>query len=407
MPGSGRAAKQHVLDLSDALRLAGWPSSLAAPEKTPRVVRSPAEFAEAALVDRHVDELIVLRGGVRALGLAETVPCELLRVAREQRSTRAFLAALDERLLRGLRARVYCTEVDGGFHSRDELELKKDASGAELDTLLDKWRELQRRGGVCSASASVYIGELRRAHKYRHPLDGRWVKTLLASDVKDWVGRARADAMPYWDRYDEGVFVGGRYSGSPLHVDQVSWSNVGKNFAGYKLLAIWPYGEASRALFDEHNYALFAPPLAACEEEALRAACKVALVGPGDAVLFSGGNAHMALSISAELSLTAYESFLNLNPMNLAAFLDSGTPKQYRQCRARAAMLEDIKLDVADVVEDLEADLTEGTLRDALIEAHAHAAIELLRADEFISRHVRTAPAGRGQPRPLKLDPQG
>jgi hypothetical protein len=38
--------------------------------------------------------------------------------------------------------------------------------------------------------------------------------------------------MPYWDVWDEGVFVGGAFSGSPLHVDQVSWSNIGKNFIG-------------------------------------------------------------------------------------------------------------------------------------------------------------------------------
>ena len=51
------------------------------------------------------------------------------------------------------------------------------------------------------------------------------------------------------------------------------------------------------------------------------------MLGPGDAVLFSGGNAHMALSVSAGLSITAYESFVNLHPRNLSAFLDSGTPQ--------------------------------------------------------------------------------
>ena len=54
--------------------------------------------------------------------------------------------------------------------------------------------------------------------------------------------------------------MGGRFGGSPLHVDQVSWSNVGKSFAGSKLLAVWPAGEASREMFDEHNYRLFVPP---------------------------------------------------------------------------------------------------------------------------------------------------
>ena len=30
----------------------------------------------------------------------------------------------------------------------------------------------------------------------------------------------------YWDRYDEGLFVGGTLVGSPMHVDQIIWSNV-------------------------------------------------------------------------------------------------------------------------------------------------------------------------------------
>ena len=52
-----------------------------------------------------------------------------------------------------------------------------------------------------------------------------------------------------------------------MHVDQIMWSNVGKNWLGHKLLAVWPYGEASRATFDEHNYANFVPPLADAEGE--------------------------------------------------------------------------------------------------------------------------------------------
>ena len=53
-------------------------------------------------------------------------------------------------------------------------------------------------------------------------------------------------ALFYHTRYDEGVFVGSRFCGSPLHVDQVSWSNIGKNFKGAKLLAIWEAGEHPR-----------------------------------------------------------------------------------------------------------------------------------------------------------------
>lgn len=34
------------------------------------------------------------------------------------------------------------------------------------------------------------------------------------------------------DRYDEGFFAGGKCSGKGLHIDQVLWSNVGRNWQG-------------------------------------------------------------------------------------------------------------------------------------------------------------------------------
>ena len=233
------------------------------------------------------------------------------------------------------------------------------------------------------------MGELRRATKYRHPCDERWTRTLLRRGVCDFVGKRRAMAMPYWDRYDEGVFVGATFGGSPLHVDQILWSNAGKNLLGHKLLAIWPYGEASRSTFDEHHYRLFLPPLRPSEAQALEACCSVALLGPGDVVVFHGGNAHMALSVSSGLSVTAYESFVNLHEGNLSAFLHSGTSAQYRQCRTRQPMLDDIKTDVALSLNDLVEDVEDGALaHDAELERHAPAAVEALRRDELIARKV-------------------
>ena len=52
-------------------------------------------------------------------------------------------------------------------------------------------------------------------------------------------------------------------------------------------------------MFDKHNYRLFAPPLGPSETAALESAHKVALLRAGDIVIFSGGNAHMALSVRA------------------------------------------------------------------------------------------------------------
>ena len=135
-------------------------------------------------------------------------------------------------------------------------------------------------------------------------------------------------------------------------------------------------------------YTLFLPPLLPSQSAALRRARQVALVGPGDVFVFSGANAHMALSVSAALSITAYESFVNLHPTNLRVLLDSGTPRHYRQCRTRQPMLDDIKLDIAEALNDVTGDLEEGELADRDVEAAVPTALEVLRTDDVIARKV-------------------
>ena len=194
--------------------------------------------------------------------------------------------------------------------------------------------------------------------------------------------------MPYWDRYDEGVFVGGTFGGSPMHVDEVMWSNVGKNLLHWaqvaRDLAVWQAirGPLRRAQLQPLH------PSIACELERSSNAPALALLSPGDVVLFHGGNAHMALSVSRELSVTAYESFINLNPSNLNAFLASGTDDQYRQCRTRQPMLDDIKTDVAVSLNDLVEDVEDDVLQDAELEHAAPTAISLLRRDALIAKQV-------------------
>lgn len=284
--------------LAEALRVAGWPASLDCASKQPHICQSLDEFEDLVLYGQHIDRIIVLKDGTRRLQQQSALPDNVLDAARGETCVRSFLRRLAvSSPLEELGGRLYCTPEG----SRDEKELTK-RDGKELTHLADKWAALPE---AAPGKSRVYLGELRRRTKYRHPQDGRWAKTLLSRDICDWLGRQRAEAMPYWDRYDEGVFVGATYGGSPLHVDQVNWSNLGKNFLGHKLLAIWKYGQGSKAMFDEHAYSLFTPPLSEAENAALESAAQVALLGPGDIVVFSGGNAHMALSSSASLSLTS------------------------------------------------------------------------------------------------------
>ena len=282
-PATVAGSPTDELSLKEALRIAGWPTWIAsAPDKEPHIVQSLREFEELLLFAPHLDRICVLRDGVSRLAQEGALPRQVANAASGETDVRRFLAKLgDDEDLQRLRGRVYVTPPG----LRDERELTQGRDGVELCSLAEKRAELEHkdeRGGV-------YLAELRRANKYRHEADGRYTKTLLARGVCDWVGRKRAMAMPYWDRYDEGIFVGGRFAGSPMHVDQIMWSNVGKNFAGHKLLAAWEYGEASRQLFDEHAYSLFQPPLSPSEIEAIGQAAQIALLGPGDLFIFSGG----------------------------------------------------------------------------------------------------------------------
>ena len=409
--------------LREALATAGWPLSLADDARRPNVLSTPREFVEALCTSAHVDTLFVLPGGVSLLEQEEALPRELREAVQQQPTVRKMLDSLPDEMLCRLRGRVYL--CGGG----EEEELKEGSDGERLVSLLDKRDALRQRcaeagggggggggggddsgeedgcgeegggggsgsgggGGGSGSEPRAYLGEVRWGQKYRHPVGGSWVKTLCAVDVKDYVGAGRSDALPYYDRYDEGVFVGGRFSGSPLHVDQIGWSNVGKNFSGRKLLAVWPHGEATADLFRQHCYRLFTPPLQPAEEAALAAACKVALLTPGDVVLFSGANAHMALSVSASLSLTAYESFVNFHPRSVAAFLESGTERQYRECRARARMVEEVKEEVVEAILDLKADLDNGRVSDPLLLAHAPPALQALQRDAFIAGRLKEA----------------
>ncbi|EEQ97381.1 hypothetical protein Pmar_PMAR029104 [Perkinsus marinus ATCC 50983] len=158
-----------------------------------------------------------------------------------------------------------------------------------------------------------------------------------------------ADRMyMYWDRYDEGLFTGGKNSGKCMHVDQCLWSNIGKNYAGWKLLALWSVAD-SNDILDQLSRETFEAPLTNSQIAALRRACRIVLVRPGDVCLFSGGIAHTVISISKELSMTVYESFVSMNPRNIEHWLDSANPAvQHPAFTMPDSDLDSIEDDVLD-----------------------------------------------------------
>lgn len=186
--------------------------------------------------------------------------------------------------------------------------------GKSLYSLEEKWTELQKLPDV--PDKHMYIAEMRKLDKYKHPLTGEWVKTVVDTDMKDTVPPYWDFMMPYWDRFDEGVFVGGPLSGSPLHVDQVQWSNIGKNWDGCKLMALWKYGTDSHDFLDKHLRKLFVNTDDQEEMNQLLHACKIVIAQPGDLFIFSGANPHAVMCMGDSLSMTGYESFVNLNPVH-------------------------------------------------------------------------------------------
>ena len=338
LPGARREA---------LLQSSGWPMDLLHDEaKQPKIVGSPEEFVHQLYYGNHLDEIVVLKDGVQLLQQADALPQAIATAAKSACTVREFLHALGDEMLESHNGRIYYADETGRFldQLREDPETK-----AELHNLREKLAAVNKE--PAAGDASMYIAELRRTTKFRHPSDNHWAKTALNTDVKDYVGVNKADLMPYWDRYDEGVFVGAAGAGSAMHVDQIGWSNIGKNYAGHKLVALWPYGTASNIALESHLDHLFAAPHGVGKEDAavLRMACKVALVEPGDVFLFSGAQAHATVCVGEGLSLGAYESFVSLAPQHARVFLNTNDPAlHFKECHADEEDVRDIQLDLAD-----------------------------------------------------------
>merc|ERR1712226_821515 len=100
----------------------------------------------------------------------------------------------------------------------------------------------------------VYIAEFSYKQKLPHSISGERSRTVTRRDVRDVV----CGCLPMWDRGH--CFIGAEGAGSCMHVDQAWWSNVGKNFSGYKLVATWG-PEDAKAVLAACGGTLFRKPL--------------------------------------------------------------------------------------------------------------------------------------------------
>eukprot|EP00434_Breviolum_minutum_P009481 symbB.v1.2.008350.t1/scaffold507.1/size305965/20 len=342
-----------------------WPVELLQdPARRPRVIDTAKDFVKELLVGNHVEDFVVLPRGTELLDLSfqDSIPEDVRQCLHNCQSAQDFITRVVQRpeMLEKYRADV--EYIDSKRQQRDILRKEKLDLGKRI-------REALRMAEAGEANpALLYVAEMRLKQEAPHPIGGEKVKTICRRDMKDVLGPL-AQWTLYWDRYDEGFFAGGRCSGKGLHVDQVLWSNVGRNYQGYKLVAAWPRGEISKQVAMEFYDVLFAPPLQPRELQALCKAAKVVLLRPGDVYMFSGGVAHTVICASQEMCLGVYESFVNLNPYHVDHFLhtaDLEGPFFLDSYSMSPRSFKETKDDCLDQLEDAAEHFEKGGLRSVL-----------------------------------------
>lgn len=325
----------------------GWPLRLLQdPSRQPRYAHTLSEFKREVLVGDHLEDIVVLPGGLESLGLdeASTLPNWLTDTLDKSPTVLDFLCQLDRCNLKTHKAALEYVDDEG--RQREALPrpypycLWDDPSSSDDSSVVQKirtpslpeaWRNLRHRRSAAEAlvrrgeadPAKFYLCELRRLRECENTSTNTTTKSISRRHARDVLGDVSKWTL-YWNCYDDGIFIGGFGSGKGLHVDQVLWSNIGKQWRGYKLLAVWPAGRVSAEVVDSLNDAHFHPPLGAAHLAALERAVKIAFLRPGDIFVCSGGVAHATLCVSEGLSVTGYESLVTLGARHVGQFLKTG-----------------------------------------------------------------------------------
>lgn len=310
-------------------------------EQQPEVVHTVEAFLEAMLFEPHVDRVVVLPNGVRLLQQQDGLPTALTQAARSSQTLRGFLDNLGTEAIDKFRGRLWHYSNRGS-----EKEIKRDKKKCFSDTVSEL--RTQEQSGTVSSNAPLYVSEMRWREKVKHPIEKEeLVKTATNIDVYDFTPLARW--MPLWERSEGGIFVGERGAGSGMHVDQCLWSNVGRNWCGFKLFALWPWEERHAILDDAGKGSVFHLPLTEKEVGYLRRAKTIALLRPGDAWVFSGGQPHTALCVGDGLNISAYESFVPAHPEAVGVLVRSNTGNaHWKNCWMDDDDLDELYEDVVD-----------------------------------------------------------
>eukprot|EP00756_Hemistasia_phaeocysticola_P062575 Hpha_TRINITY_DN6021_c0_g1::TRINITY_DN6021_c0_g1_i1::g.63513::m.63513 len=316
------------------------------PRQAAEVMTSAADFLDVLYHQPHVDRIVVLKDGIRKLGQENAIPVELRKALAGSSTMRGFFDSLSPTALEVFKGRIW----HFGRHGKaTEMRGEEDRT-LPLLNVKERLKRFQEED-KCPRDAPLYITELRHSSRVKHPRTGESVKTATQCDIYD-IDENLAKSMPFWERSEGGVFIGERGSASGLHIDQILWSNVGRNWCGHKLLAIWPWKEQGRILDDVGRGKVFQFPLSEDDRAALRRAEKIALVAPGDAWVFSGGQPHSALQVGDGISVCAYESFIPACPEGIATLMRTNTQDHWKECWTDDDELEEILEEVVDNLQE-------------------------------------------------------
>eukprot|EP00754_Rhynchopus_humris_P045979 Rhum_TRINITY_DN5461_c0_g1::Rhum_TRINITY_DN5461_c0_g1_i1::g.17453::m.17453 len=338
-------------------------------EKKPLVAKSVEEFVQTVMFGNHRDTITVLPNGITLMNQHKALPEGLVSALRQSTRVSHVLQRLPEDFAENTKGRLWQYITKGR-----ETEIKNTAKTDNLSAVRDHLTD-GHEAGELDVNAPLYLSELRYTHKVEHPITSEMVKTATRADIFDAIPQVAL--APLWERSEGGIFVGERGAGSGLHVDQCLWSNIGRQWYGHKLVALWPWEERISILEDAGKGSIFHLPLTENEVSMLKRASVIALLKPGDVFVFSGGVPHMAMCVGDDLNVCAYESFVPLNHKSVARLALSNSKDHFKKC-----WMDDDDLD--ELLEDV-VDSLVGNVEDPNIDSSTKSELEL--CEEAMKSH--------------------
>lgn len=328
-------------------------------DQKPQIAKNVDEFLEVLFFEPHVDRVVVLPNGIELLKQKHGVP-ELIRNAvRRSTDMQTCLKILESECRDIFRGRLwhYATKSK---EKEVRLRKKRGLSAAEKRSLNRRISQLwaQQKRGEVPETVPIYISELRWIEKKAHPIvHDEQVQTATNCDIYDTGALPRQ--MPLWQRSEGGIFIGDRGTGSGMHTDQCLWSNVGRNWCGFKLFAIWPWEERHNIIKDCGVGKVFHFPLSEQDVQYMSRARTIALVAPGDVWVFSGAQPHTALCVGDGLNVAAYESLVPAHEDAVTTLVRSNVGRYH----PKTFWMDDEDLDETyeDVVDNIQRALKDPT----------------------------------------------